>query len=582
MSEILVVDDSLLNQMVLKQMLEDEYSVHCVSSGVELFNVLEETDPKIILLDVIMPDLDGFQIIEKLKSSEDYKKIPVIFITGMDDANSEEKGFNLGAIDYIAKPFKDNVVKARVKSYIQLSEFLKQAEIKGQKDGLTGLYNKNTTEEIIKKYFLPDAEIQTGALFIIDIDNFKTINDTFGHLYGDAVLTQLGNALKSIFQKSDIIGRVGGDEFFVFVKNYKEHSVLVKKGQEVCKEFKKTYEQNNIFIDVSASVGIATMNDADAFEKMYEFADIALYNAKAKGKNGFEFYTGEEKISYKSTRTEIENNKKTNADLNEKLEEFKDDIKEFVFNIVEESKNAEVTIQSILKLVCEQFLFTKASIVKFDYTQTGAKALYNWKSTEKVDVTIKDISFSEVTEIYSKFQADKIYGQHLLVSKRGEHNHEFNVEQCDDSDILVFALRNKKMLLGYILFEKKEKPISEKVLGTLVDISQQISSAVVHQFLIENSLKANQNLKIVLNELKEPTYVISEEFINPLFENSASKSFKGKRFTPINITNAKSSAEDSPIKRAIEANGVYEDDMHFCKQILWNGEVEAFILRHKS
>ncbi len=577
MSEILVVDDSKVNQLLLKEMLKDEYSVQCVNSGKELFNVLEEIDPKLILLDIVMPDFDGFQIIEKLKSSEDYKKIPVIFITGMNDPESEEKGFRLGAIDYIAKPFKDNVVKARVKSYVQLSEFLKQAEIRGQKDGLTGLYNKNTTEEIIRKYFEPDSEIKSGALMIIDIDNFKSINDTFGHLYGDAVLTQLGSALKSIFQKSDIIGRVGGDEFFVFVKNYNEHSILELKGKAVCEQFKRTYEQNGVFVDVSGSVGIATMDNADSFEKMYEFADIALYNVKAKGKNGFGFYTGEEKMTYKSSRTEIENSKKTNSDLNEKLEEFKDDVKEYVFNIVEESKVAEVTLQSILKLMCEQFLFTKASIVKFDYTQTGVKVIHNWKSTDGKGEIIKNISFEEVTNLYSRFQEDKIYGQHLLVSKRGEHKYSFDIVQNENSDILVFALRNKKMLLGYMIFEKQDKSISEKIMGTFVDISQQVSAAVIHQFLIENSLKSNQNMLTLLNLSKEPLYVISENFVNALFENSASKSFKGERFTADYITNGKV----SPISKAIVNGGEYEDKDYYCKKILWNGDIEAYIVKHK-
>ncbi len=582
MNEILVVDDSKVNQLLLKQMLEDEYDVKCVNSGKELFNILEETDPKLILLDIIMPDLDGFQIIEKLKSSEDYKKIPVIFITGMDDPISEEKGFKMGAIDYITKPFKDNVVKARVKSYVQLSEFLKQAEIRGQKDGLTGLYNKNTTEEIIKKYFEKDAEIQSGALMIIDIDNFKSINDTFGHLYGDAVLTQLGNILKSIFQKSDIIGRVGGDEFFVFVKNYKEERILKAKAEEVCTQFRKRYEQDGIFIDVSASVGIAEMSQVETFEDMYKFADIALYNVKAKGKNNYNFYTGGEELSYKSNRTEIENSKKVNADLNEKLEEFKDDVKDYVFNIAKESKAAEFTIQAILKLVCEQFMFQRASIVKFEYGQTGAKTTYNWQSAPNENKITKNLSLVEITNLYTKFLDDKIYGAHLLISKRGNHDFVFEIEQSEDSDIIVFALKNKKILLGYIYFEKKDKPINEKTIASFVDVCQQISTVIVYQFLIENSAVVNENMTRVFDELEEPIYILSENYDSAVFENRAAKNYKGKKHKSSCIKAKTPECEDCPLKKAIDNGGFYEDNQYYCKKIKWGEDSFAYLMKHKK
>ncbi len=579
MNEILIVDDSAVNRMALSEILKGTYEVTLANSGKEMFNILEKTDPKLILLDVIMPDMDGFEVIAKLKSSDEYSKIPVIFITGLNDSQSEEKGLQMGAIDYITKPFKPNIVLARVKAYIQLYDFVKQAEMLGQHDGLTGLYNKKMTEKQIKKQLSQKSLLKSGALMIIDVDNFKSINDTFGHLYGDAVITQLGSSLRSIFQKSDVLGRVGGDEFFVFLRNYKDLEVVKKRAEELCNEFRKTYEQNGITVKISASVGIATTENSYEFEDIYKYADIALYATKSKGKNGYTFYTGQEEIAYKSSRTQIENNKHAHNDAMQSIIEFKDNLKEYIFNLVEGEKVVEYTIQSILQMICNSFSFDTACIVQFNYEENGIKCMYNRISSEAgAKQEIENISFLDITEFYDEFENDN-----LFISKPGEHKRKYIINQSDDKTICVFALKNKRALIGYIAYEKiaEEDEFNPKVVKNIVDVSQQLSTVVINQFLIDNMRAAKENLEEILNNLPYKVYITRPDATKPLFINKIAKEtgidFHGKA-----CYNPTGKCEDCLLKGAIKHDGYAEHEHETCKEITWTNGTKAYMVINKK
>ncbi len=579
MEEILIVDDSTLNRLALARILETDYKIIGVGSGKEMFEILEKTDPKLILLDVIMPELDGFEIIAKLKSSDEYSKIPVIFITGLDDAASEEKGFALGAIDYIAKPFKANVVQARVRSYVKLYEFIRQTEMLGQNDGLTGLYNKKMTETQIRKQLTSEPPLRNGALMIIDVDNFKSINDTFGHLYGDAVITQLGNSLRSIFQKSDILGRVGGDEFFIFLRNYNSLDILKHRAEEVCREFRKTYEQNGLTVDISASIGIATTEDSFLYEEIYKYADIALYKTKSKGKNGYNFFEGEEQqTTYVSARTEIEHARISHNDPVENIKDFKDNLKDYMYNLVEGNKIAEYTIQSILQMICKQFSFDKAYITKLDYEDTDITCIYNWLSSEIGEKShVVSLSFAEMVKVHGMFETEN-----LIVSAPQNHAHIYSIKQVDSKTICVFALKNKKALLGYVGFETST-PTSEfnpRLIANIVDVCQQLSTVVINQFLIENIRIEKENIQSILSNVAHPLYVTKPESITPLFINDAAMranvKLHGKNcFKPNEI------CEDCVLKGAINNNGYFEHENISCKEIKWTNGTKAYLIQIK-
>ncbi len=582
MDEILIVDDSVVNQIVLTKMLEKDFKVFCAKSGKEMFTLLEQFEPKLILLDIVMPELDGFEIIVKLKASDEYNKIPVIFITGLNDESSEEKGFQLGAIDYITKPFKERVVSARVNSYVKLYDFIKMSEDLAQKDALTGLYNKKTTEELIIKFLSDKENAKCGALMIIDIDNFKSINDTFGHLYGDAVIKQLGSSLRNIFQKSDVLGRVGGDEFFVFLRNYNEHEILKQRAEQICNEFRKEYEQNGVIVKVSASVGIATTDNSFIFEDIYKMADIALYNTKARGKNDYSFFTGKEELKYQSARTAIESAKDSGGDLSESLKEFKENIKEHIFDVVEGTKVADYTIQSVLQLICNQFNFENGFVCKFEYSQGDIKRTFNWQNTNTaITPQSEKITLFEVSEMFAKFEHSN-----LIALEPTEHIIEFNINENKDACRYIFALKNKKSLMGYIGFEAKkgDEKLNVRVQDNVFDVCQQLSSIIINQFLLESVLSTKENMEITLNALNTPVQVCSPNFFKPLFINEAAKNSNVALHSSLCLKpnrETKKTCENCPMQNAAQNDGSFESDEYFCTSINWAQNPNAYIIEYK-
>ena len=168
----------------------------------------------------------------------------------------------------------------------------REAELieKAEKDQMTGLYNKITTEKLINEW-IHSHENSLGTLMMIDIDNFKNVNDSFGHQYGDTILIKLAEDLKPMFRANDIVGRIGGDEFFIFLKDLYSEKLISDKAKEVCRLFHNVYKEKDVSCEISASIGIALFpKHGYTLDALYRNADTALYLSKEKGKNGFTIY----------------------------------------------------------------------------------------------------------------------------------------------------------------------------------------------------------------------------------------------------------------------------------------------------
>ncbi len=178
-------------------------------------------------------------------------------------------------------------------------------------DSLTQIYNKGTTEALIAQVVSESkVELNTHSLLIIDLDNFKQLNDTFGHQYGDEVIKDLARYLKNLFRHSDIVGRIGGDEFFVFMRNTYSLELVTDKCRRIVDKFNKSYEEHGKIVRISASIGVAMYpQHGSSFTKLYRHADIALYTAKQEGKNSYRFFDGRDDIDYVSQRTSIDSSK---------------------------------------------------------------------------------------------------------------------------------------------------------------------------------------------------------------------------------------------------------------------------------
>ena len=251
---------------------------------------------------------------------------------------------------------------------------LKMEELaqKANRDQLTCLYNKTTTEFLIgetlkQRRFTDDKH----ALLIIDVDHFKAVNDKLGHLYGDVVLTQLADSLKPLFRGDDIVGRIGGDEFFVFIKNYKSIQLIQSKADEIRRLFRKTYVEGDVSVSISASIGVALCPEhGSEFETLYQCSDIALYRAKANGKDRCAFYNGESSSLYQSSRTEID----TRGQVQKS---FQHNRVEYVFKLLYSAENPQASVESVLRLLTEHFGFSRGYIF-----ETSADGRYTSNTIE--------------------------------------------------------------------------------------------------------------------------------------------------------------------------------------------------------
>ncbi|MCK5539212.1 MAG: diguanylate cyclase, partial [Bacteroidales bacterium] len=218
-SKILIVDDSINNIELLSDILEDDYEIMFATTGIKALEIVPELMPDLILLDIVMPQLDGYEVITILKQNPETAHIPIIFITAKSTTEDMIKGFTLGAVDYISKPFAFEEVKVRVQTQIQNQSLLKalkkanqQLEQLNRLDALTGIANRRHFDEFLQQKTNHAKRHSTPlSLIIIDIDFFKLYNDHYGHQQGDKCLIKIAKQLKQFARRDDeLAARYGG------------------------------------------------------------------------------------------------------------------------------------------------------------------------------------------------------------------------------------------------------------------------------------------------------------------------------------------------------------------------------------
>lgn len=291
---ILVVDDMTTTLLLLHDLLKDTYEVKIAKSGTKALEILESpNDIDLILLDIEMPDINGYDVCKRIKNNETIKNIPIIFITGRTSQEDEEHGLNLGAIDYITKPFNKAIVKLRIKNYLDLKIKNDMLEKLSMYDGLTNIRNRRFFDETFEKTF---SEIKRDkkslAVLMIDIDFFKPYNDNYGHGQGDETLRKVAKALeKTIKRASDFVARYGGEEFVILLKDINKDGVeaVANNLLNAVRELKITHEFSKIENYVTVSIGVSYYNSSSDITKLELLlkADETLYNVKNSGRNNF-------------------------------------------------------------------------------------------------------------------------------------------------------------------------------------------------------------------------------------------------------------------------------------------------------
>jgi len=287
---ILVVDDERANIRALSYVLMPDYTVFMAKDGRTALEMARNVAPDLILLDILMPDMSGYEVIAELKNSDLTMDIPVIFITGLGSVADEEKGFLMGAVDYITKPFNKTIVKVRVRQHLQTLKQLRMIKRLGQLDPLTDIPNRRGFNERLDiEWNRAIRDNSPISLLMIDIDRFKQYNDTYGHLQGDILLQTVARVFRQTYARAtDFTARWGGEEFAVLLPGTDLDGAF-KIAEQIRANVENTMipcaDGSETRTTISIGVNAQTPVPGDLVDNFILIADKALYAAKNSGRN---------------------------------------------------------------------------------------------------------------------------------------------------------------------------------------------------------------------------------------------------------------------------------------------------------
>lgn len=289
MRKILIVDDEQMMLMMTRRILSKNYEVVTATSGAEAVEIFQREKPDLILSDLMMPEMDGYEM-QRILQEKNSVPVPIIFMTADESADSESKGFEVGAVDYIRKPFRPDILLKRINNAVENLDKIHGLETAASTDPLTKLLNKAASQKEIGELVTKTA----GALLMIDLDNFKPINDIYGHSVGDKILSKFAEIIKGVTREDDLVGRIGGDEFIAYLQNIDDEKILQSKTDMLNKQllfYAKRIIGGDFEISLGASVGAVFFPDEGKdFLTLYKKADSALYHSKKIGKHTFTIF----------------------------------------------------------------------------------------------------------------------------------------------------------------------------------------------------------------------------------------------------------------------------------------------------
>ena len=290
---ILIVDDAMENIQILHHALQDAYDVLFAMSGEKALQIAQHQLPDLILLDAVMPEMDGYAVCAALRASAITRDIPIIFVTALNTPEDETRALDAGAADFISKPVNAAVVRARVRTQLTVkrqSDALRELTLT---DGLTGVSNRRAFDEKLHNEWRRCARAQVPmALLLVDIDYFKLYNDHYGHQAGDACLQLVGAAMKRAAKRpQDLVARYGGEEFAILLpqEDIKGAEAVARRVLDEIEGLAIAHARSGAAPVLTVSMGVASVipNEKRDPGKLIQLADAVLYQAKADGRNRY-------------------------------------------------------------------------------------------------------------------------------------------------------------------------------------------------------------------------------------------------------------------------------------------------------
>jgi diguanylate cyclase (GGDEF)-like protein len=291
---LLVVDDQAVNVQAMYQVFGADHQLFVATSGLQAEKLAHEKQPDLVLLDVVMPDVDGFEVCRRLKSDPITRDIPIIFVTGQNDEAAETRALDVGAVDFITKPINPRIVRARVRTHITLKQHSDRLRRIALVDGLTGLYNRRCLDEVLHRE--SRRALRTSrpmALLMLDIDHFKRYNDQYGHGAGDVCLQRVAATLATTLTRpGDLAARYGGEEFACVLPETDRAGALAVAAmlEERVRRLHIEHADSPTAPVVTVSIGLATTDTLFSGDTaaLLAQADAALYRAKLAGRGRVE------------------------------------------------------------------------------------------------------------------------------------------------------------------------------------------------------------------------------------------------------------------------------------------------------
>ncbi len=286
---LLAIDDSPINLRLISMVLGKEgFEILCTENSLEAVHLATETQPDLILLDMMLPGTSGLEICRLLKSQSETKEIPVIMVTAKTLGTDVMDALEAGAYDYIKKPLDEPEVVARVRSALRYKIAQDKLREMAMRDSLTGLYNHALIMEFLDKELYQQRRKNSPLCFVMaDIDHFKSINDNYGHLTGDLVLREISQRLASSLRHGDLIGRYGGEEFAIIFRGVDGSMgpVLSERIRQMIADNPVITPAGDLKITMSFGLACSTSHSDATYLQIVAQADEALYAAKAQGRN---------------------------------------------------------------------------------------------------------------------------------------------------------------------------------------------------------------------------------------------------------------------------------------------------------
>lgn len=410
----------------------------------------------------------------------------------------------------------------------KISQELKE---KAEQDTLTMLFNKGTVQAKIKEYLNNCSEDENSALIMIDVDDFKLINDTLGHLFGDAFLMEVANEMKKIFRQSDILGRIGGDEFIVYIKNISDVDVARKKAEEIINAFQclKIMEKKEMRVSCSIGISICPVHGND-FKTLYKKADYALYRAKKKGKNGYVIYSGE----LASEDEDLKLPKNMHTVISEIIDSEQEDEKslnstliEYVFRILYKSMDIEIAAEAIIEIVGRQFDVSRVYI--FENTEDDAHCCntFEWcnEGIKPEKENLQCVSYKEDLggNYLDNFDNEGIFYCRDITKLPDKQRQLFGKQGI--KSLLQCAVRDNGICKGFVGFDecRVNRFWTKEQISALTFISEILSTFLLKKRLSDRLTETAAAMRTVLDNQNSLIYVIDPDTYVMYYINKSTK-----------------------------------------------------------